>query len=200
MKMKINEKDLVEQAKTDYQAFGALYDKYYPPIYRYILHRVANYSLACDLTSQTFFKALKNLKKFQWQDVSFSSWLYRIAHNEIISYFRKQKLRRFIPLEPLLPFLKAPENSNPEMQVLNSEKANNLDKDFKKLHRVIMKLSPTEQNIITLRFFEKKKIKTIAQILNMPEGTVKSHVHRSLRKLKDYLDQNATKKGGERSK
>ena len=198
--MKINEKDLVEQAKTNYQAFGALYDKYYSPIYRYILHRVGDYNLACDLTSQTFFKALKNLKKFQWRDIPFSSWLYRIAHNEIVGYFRKQKLRRFIPLNSFLPFLATPKDTNPEAQLLNSEKANNLDKDFKRLHQAIRKLSLTEQSIITLRFFEKKKTKTIAQILNMPEGTVKSHIHRSLKKLKTLLNQNATKKGGKRSK
>ena len=193
MKLK-DEQKLVEQAKTDCQAFGILYDKYYTPIYRYTMHRVADQPLACDLTSQTFFKVLKNLNRFQWQDLPFSSWLYRIAHNEIINYYRKQKLYRFIPIEPLLPFLKTSESFNPENKVIAAEEKAMLNADFKKLHEAISKLSQTEQSIITLRFFERKKIKIIAEILSLPEGTVKSRLHRSLKKLKSNFNLSGTKK------
>ena len=189
-----DEQELVEQAKTDYQAFGIIYDKYYTSIYRYTMHRVADRPLACDLTSQTFFKVLKNLNRFQWQDVPFSSWLYRIAHNEIISYYRKKKPYRFIPIEPLLPFLGTSESSNPENKVIADEERTLLNADFKKLHKAISKLSQTEQSIITLRFFEKKKMKIIAEILDLPEGTVKSRLNRSLKKLKNNLNVNGTKK------
>src|SRR6266403_1933487 len=82
------EQALVERAKTDPRAFGDLYDHYYPKISGYILHRVGDVAAAQDVTSGVFFKAMNNLPKFQWRGVPFSAWLYRIAANEINSYFR----------------------------------------------------------------------------------------------------------------
>lgn len=190
---KQEEKELVERARKDHQAFGQLYDKYYGPIYRYILHRVADGDLACDLTSETFFKALRNLKKFRWRGAPFSSWLYRIATNEINMHFRKRKLHRLVSLETFLPFLKAEPEANPETQLINKEEEYQQYQEFKRLHQAIMRLSLTEQTVIALRFFERKRVKEIAQILGLPEGTVKSHAYRGLKKLRRLLSECATK-------
>ena len=90
--MNLNEKkELIERAKRDPEAFGKIYDENYPKIFGYILKRVANLDIAQDITSETFLKALRNLWKFHWQNISISAWLYRIANNEIANYFRKRK-------------------------------------------------------------------------------------------------------------
>ena len=88
------EKGLVERARKDAEAFGELYDLYYPKVFGYILRRTASVEIAQDITSEVFFKVLKNPGQFCWRGIPFSSWLYRIATNEIASYFRKNKHRR----------------------------------------------------------------------------------------------------------
>ncbi|MCL0091864.1 sigma-70 family RNA polymerase sigma factor [Dehalococcoidales bacterium] len=85
------EKELVERAKNDAEAFGELYEQYYPQIFGYVLRRTASIEIAQDITSEVFFKTLKNLGQFRYPGFPFSSWLYRIATNEITNYFRKNK-------------------------------------------------------------------------------------------------------------
>src|SRR5579863_9047123 len=85
------EKKLVEQAKHDPIAFGKLYDAYYPKISRYILHRIGNVQEAQDITSEVFYKVMKGLRSFEWRNISFSSWIYKIATNEITNHYRRKK-------------------------------------------------------------------------------------------------------------
>jgi RNA polymerase sigma-70 factor (ECF subfamily) len=73
----------IEQAKTDPQAFGELFDEYYDTIVRYVVRRTADVAVAQDITSEVFIKAFKHLLSFRWQGVLFSAWLYRIAMNEL---------------------------------------------------------------------------------------------------------------------
>ncbi len=88
------EKELVERARKDAEAFGQLYDYYYSQIFGYILRRTANIEIARDVTSEVFFKSLKNIGRFHWRDIPFSSWLYRIAAHELVNYFRGNKPRQ----------------------------------------------------------------------------------------------------------
>lgn len=85
------EKELIKQAQKNALAFGKIYDFYYPKIFGYVLRRTANFQIAQDITSETFFKALKPLWQFRFKGVPFSAWLYRIATNETANYFRKRK-------------------------------------------------------------------------------------------------------------
>jgi len=184
------ERDLVKRAKKDPETFGLIYDKYYQPIFGYILRRTANVALAEDLTAQTFLKALKNLWRFRWQNVTISAWLYRIATNEVNSYYRKKKGFKNVSLEEAKN-LKSDINVLEEIQ--KAEEELQKEKDFLLLHKKIAKLKPKYQTVITLRFFEKKKVSEIAQILGKPEGTIKAQIHRALRQLKKLLEENETK-------
>ena len=91
--MDLSEQDkLVEKARLDPEAFGELYDQYYSRIFSYILKRMAWVQVAQDITSEVFFKSLKNIGQYRGQNnITFSSWLYRIATNQINDYFRKNK-------------------------------------------------------------------------------------------------------------
>ena len=86
------EKTLVEEAKKNSQAFSILYEEYYSKIFGYILKRVSDVELAQDITSETFIKALEKIWSFKWRGISFSSWIYRIASNEIVNFYRKKKV------------------------------------------------------------------------------------------------------------
>lgn len=183
------EKQLVEKAKTDVQAFGDLYDYYYLPIYRYLLRRTADYNTACDLTSQTFLKVLKSIKDYEDKGLPFSAWIYRIATNEFNFYFRKLKIKKIISLdfEFFEDIFETPKESNPESVVIENENLEEKYRNYHHIHKIILKLPLKQQEIITLRFFENKKIREISQILAVPENTVKSHIRRALQKLNQKL-------------
>ena len=72
--------------------FGALYDLYAEKIYRFVYFRVRHKETSEDLVSQTFFKALEGIKSFDLARGNFSSWLYRIARNNLIDHWRAQKI------------------------------------------------------------------------------------------------------------
>lgn len=173
------ERKLVEEAKKNPQAFSALYEEYYSKIFGYTLKRVSDVELAQDITSETFIKALKKIWSFRWKGVSFSSWLYRIASNEIVNFYRKKKI--------VVSFEKISEpksTSNPLEEVIKSQEEIERNKEFLFLHKKISQLPVKYQEVIYLRFFEKKKIEEIAEILGKKEGTVKTHLYRGLEKLR----------------
>jgi len=178
------EKELVERAKKEPEAFGKLYDEYYSKIFGYILKRTANLEIAQDICSETFLKALKNLWKFRWRNIPFSSWLYRIANNETANYFRKKKFKT-ISLEKISELAS---NHNPEKEFIEAQRKLKEHQDFLKIQKIILKLPIKYQAVVTLRFFEKKQIKEIADILGKKEGTIKSLLHRGLERLKKAFE------------
>jgi len=91
-----NEAQIVEMAKKDDQAFEVLYDFYFPKIYGYIYKRVGSFDVAQDLVSITFIKVFNNLDGYQYKGYSFSAWIYRIATNNLIDYYRKANRKKEI--------------------------------------------------------------------------------------------------------
>jgi RNA polymerase sigma-70 factor (ECF subfamily) len=176
------EKELVERARREPDAFGKLYDQYYSQIFGYVLKRVANVEVAEDITSEVFFKALKNIGQFRWQNISF--WLYRIATNQITDHFRKSK-HEIASLEETTEPISL---LDPSVKLLEAAEELIRQQDFLLLHESISKLPIKYQEVITLRFFEKKQFKEIAQILGMQEGAVKALLRRSLEKLRKIME------------
>jgi RNA polymerase sigma-70 factor (ECF subfamily) len=82
---------LVLAAQQDPREFEPLYSKYYEPILRFVYKRLDTKSEAYDVTSQVFLSALQNLSKYEDRGFPFSSWLYRIAINELNQFFRKKQ-------------------------------------------------------------------------------------------------------------
>ena len=177
---------LVERAKNDKQAFAELYDRYYSQIFGYVLRRTADIEIAQDVTSQVFFKALKNIGQFHWRGVPFSSWLYKIAANEIANSFRERKRRRAYFEEN--PDVIETSNSSPENELAQAEEELRKHEEFLSVYENISKLSFKYQEVITLRYFEHKHLKDIGVILGKSEGTVKSLLHRGLKKLRKLME------------
>jgi len=180
------EKKLVRQARKSPDAFAQLYDQYYPKIFGYVLRRSANIEVAQDITSETFLKALGKLWQFQWRNVSFSSWLYKIATNEINQYFRKAEYKKSVSLEELQERgLELLSPHDPESELIEAQEKLERHQDFLEIQEKISRLSAKYQEVIALRFFEKKQIKEIAEILGKREGTIKSLLHRAVEKLRE---------------
>ncbi|MBN1370165.1 MAG: sigma-70 family RNA polymerase sigma factor [Dehalococcoidaceae bacterium] len=180
------EQTLVERAKHNKQAFGELYEKYYPQIFGYALKRTTDVELARDITSQVFIKALKSIGSFRWRGAPFSSWLYRITANEIADYYRGRK-RRQICLEENAVLLEQA-GCPPEEEIRQAEEELARHEEFLALHQSIICLPFKYQEVIALRYFEGKPLKEIGRILGKSEGTVKSLLHRGLEKLKNMLE------------
>lgn len=183
--MELNEeKELIKRAQKDPVVFGQIYDQYYGKIFGYVLKRTTNFEVAQDITSETFFKALKKLWQFRWRNISFSSWLYKIATNEINQYFRKGKYKS-ASLDALQKQGFEPVSMhNPETEVIEAQETLKRYEDFIVCQSKISQLDVKYQEVITLRFFEEKRIKEIGEVLGKSEGTIKSLLHRGLEKLR----------------
>ena len=173
------EKELVEKAKSDPGAFALLYERYYSPIFSYILKRTANVEIAEDITSVVFLKVLKNIWRFKWKGIPFSSWIYKIATNEILNFYRKKK--KTISLDKIKEIKS---NSDLLEEIVKDQEELEKNKEFLELHKKVSQLPMKYQEVIYLRYFENKKIKEICEILGKREGTVKSLLHRGIKRLK----------------
>src|SRR5512136_2831053 len=152
------EREQVRQAQKSPDAFAQLYDQYYPRIFGYVLRRSANLEAAQDITSETFLKALGKLWQFQWRSVSFSSWLYKIATNEVRQYFRKAEYKKSVSLEELKEQgfeLLSPHD--PENELIEAQEKLEQHQEFLEVQQRIVRLPDKYQEVITLRFFEKKQ-------------------------------------------
>lgn len=181
------EKKLVEHAKSDPESFGKLYELNYDQIFAYVLKRTADIQVAQDITAETFFKALKTIHNFKWQNVPFSAWLYRIAINEINLLHRKGHYKP-ISLDGLKDQGFDPISAdNMEEEFLIAQHSLERHAQFLQVQKELERIPAKYRDVITLRFFTGKQISEIAQILGKPEGTVKSLLHRGLEKLKKVM-------------
>jgi len=165
---------LIEQAQQDSRKFQPLYERHYKAIFVFLLHRVGDKALTADLTSQVFLKALTNLKKFRYQGVPFSAWLYRIALNESNEFFRKTKRDRLVSID------------HASVVDLYDELTSDsqLDDLHAKLPAILKQLTIDEIQLIELRFFEHRPFKAVAEILGITESHAKVKLYRLLEKMK----------------
>ena len=178
------EEKFVLAAQKDPEAFGVLFDHYYPKILSYLVRRTCDVVLAQDLTSETFIKAFSKLWQFRWRSIAFSAWLYRIAGNELRMHFRGK--RPVFSLDSLTEQgFDAPDQEHflDELQV--AQEAVDRHGEFLQVQSQLKTLPLHYQEVIALRFFEEKSLKEIAEILGKREGTVKSLLSRGLALLRN---------------
>ena len=95
---------LVELARSgDKEAFGLLYDHYQASVYRFLYYRTRSQTLAEDLTSETFFRALRSMNNFRWQGKDFGAWLMTIARNLTTDHFKAGRTRLEMSTEDMTP-------------------------------------------------------------------------------------------------
>jgi len=173
-----NVRELVERAKRgDRDALEELYLLHFDRIYSYLHMSVGNRHDAEDLTTQTFLKMLEAIGRFEWKSVPFSAWLFRIAHNLAMDFFRAGK--RVQPEEEV-PEPPGSEEASAEFHALHSiGRSSMLD--------LIADLSPEQRQVLTLKFVFDFANGDVAQILGKTEGAVKSLQHRALATLQKHV-------------
>jgi RNA polymerase sigma-70 factor (ECF subfamily) len=173
-----SDRPLVDAARAgDERAVAELYNAYFPRVYRYMLARTGNVGDAEDLAEEVFIRVLDALGRFEWREAPFSAWLFRIAHNAIISHQRRNGGRgRHAPLSPTLPV----KTQGPEEMV---EARLTLDE----VMRATENLPEAQRQVIALRFGAGLSVAETARTLGKGEGNVKVIQHKAIAKLREFL-------------
>lgn len=176
--MSMTEQQLIQEAQSgSTKAFAKLFDQNYKKVLGYLLKRCEDMDLARDLTSETFYKALRAFSKYQIQENKpLVAWLFTIASNELNYYFRHQNKYIFDSIEKYPEIKQQPD----EEYILLAEKG-------EKLKQALNCLDLDDQAVIHLKYFENKKISEISAILNSNRGTIKSRLSRARQKLATLL-------------
>ena len=158
----------------DAEAFGELYELFVEKIYRFYFYKVDTIPEAEDLTARVFEKALENLKKYK--KGNFQAWLFRIAQNTLVDYWRKRKKERSL------------KNYDEKGEESILEKVCQKEEE-RKLVLALRKLKKEYNDVLTLRFFNQFSTLKIAEILGKSEGAVRVLQHRALKALKEVLEE-----------
>ena len=166
---------LVELARGgDSEAFGLLFDHYHPSVYRFLLHRTRSQALAEDLTSETFFRALRGMANFRWQGKDFGAWLMTIARNLCTDHYKAGRTRLEMTTEDMTPHDDATEG--PEESVLAA-----LTNEV--LLKALGALPPEQKDCLIMRFLQGMSIAETAQVLGRSDGAIKQLQLRGVRNL-----------------
>jgi RNA polymerase sigma-70 factor (ECF subfamily) len=170
---------LVELARGgDTEAFGQLYDRYHTSVYRFVYYRVGSVALAEDLTSETFFRALRSMGTFQWQGKDFGAWLMTIARNLTTDHFKAGRTRLEYSTDDMTAHDGTTEG--PETSVLESL-------TNQTLLAALTTLPHEQQECLIMRFLQGLSIAETALVLGRSAGAVKQLQLRGVRNLAKAL-------------
>ncbi len=168
---------LVARAQEgDQTALAVLYETYFDRIYRYSLARIGNVTEAEDLTEEVFLRMLRGIGLFKWQPNGFGPWLFRIAHNLIIDSFRRQNHQ--ITYLPRLADMFIDERAEDDLARWCDEE---------ELAGAILRLTPAQRDVITLRFAAGLSLAETAEVLGKQVGNIKVLQHNALIALRRLL-------------
>jgi len=168
------ERLLVDRAKRDPREFGALYDRHFQQIYRFVYSRVREQAAAEDVTSEVFIKALKAMPRYQDTGRPFAAWLYQIAVNAVADRYRTLR-----PSQPLEDFhdLSVGGPAIEEQAAMRDE--------IRRIWSIVEELPAQQRTALVLKFQEDMKIEDIAVAMGKTPGAVKLLIHRGVTRLRD---------------
>jgi len=170
---------LVELAKQgDAEAFGALYDHYISGIYRFLYARLSSVALAEDLTSETFFRALRSISSFTWQGKDFGAWLTTIARNLLTDHYKSSRSRLEVVAEAVPDHVDT--SAGTESLALASLSS-------QELVDAVNALAPEQRDCLVMRFFQGLSIAEAAAALGRSDGAIKQLQLRAVRNLAKQL-------------
>jgi RNA polymerase sigma-70 factor, ECF subfamily len=175
-----DERSWVESARTgDPEAIGWLYERYFDRIYRYVYLKTGDAAEAEDITEQVFLKMLEAIGNFRWQGSAFASWLFRIAHNQLVDHVRRSSRHPQVPLEPAGISIPS-EGGDP---YLSAEQADFRDHLVECMHE----LTDLQAQVISLKFGAGLTNAEVAQLMNRSEGAIKALQFSALQNLNKLM-------------
>jgi RNA polymerase sigma-70 factor (ECF subfamily) len=170
------DKQSIDDMEYKESILSRLYEEYYDKIARYAYLRVGNKAEAEDIAGEVFLKALKSLKSYKERGAPMQTWLFRIAHNLVVDYFRKNKKVKTVSIE----------NIQIESKINPVTKA---ERDFQieRLKEAMEQLTQEQREVIRLRFFGELTSREAGQILNKSDGAVREMQRAAIEKLRNLL-------------
>jgi RNA polymerase sigma-70 factor (ECF subfamily) len=172
-----DERDLVERAKYDPGAFGELYDRHFLQIYKFVYSRVRDQSIAEDVTSDVFLKALRSIGRYQDTGRPISAWLYQIAMNAVADRFRSSRLLDDIDEQRDLAA------SGPTLEQIAAQRD-----ELRRIWAIVATLPKQQRVAMVLKFQEDMKIEDIAGVMGKSSGAVKLLIHRGVMKVRQSVN------------
>jgi len=179
----MTDEQIVRRVLIEKEEFGILIGRYEAKLLRYLERLgVGSREDREDILQNAFIKAYRNLNSFDL-GLSFSSWMYRITHNEAMSFFRAKRAR---------PTLELGEEGEKLLVEIKDESADttllaDLRLSKKELATALAALPDKYRDALALRFFEERSYTEMSDILELPVGTVSTLIHRAKKALKDSL-------------
>ena len=174
---------LLERARGyDAQALAEIYDLYAEAIYRYLYRYLGDANRAEDLTSEVFVKLLQVLNTSRAPHDNLPGWLYRVAHNQAMDWFRQQKKWDSRSLD---------DDAGGHLEVTSGDEsplaALERGQSQQQLREAIRKLTEDQQRVILLRFAEGRKCAEVAELMGKSEGAIKTMQHRAVTRLRKLM-------------
>lgn len=176
--------ELIVRARQDPEIFGVLMERYEQPLRRY-LRRLTGWGdeEVSDILQEAFIKMYRHLNEYD-EELKFSTWAYRITHNQAIDTLRSVEIRPFlsqVALEDVEQFV--PTKTDSEADFLRQD-------DMEHVRRAILGLPLAYRNVLVLRFLEEKSYEEIVDIVKKPKGTIATLIRRGRAALLEELRQN----------
>jgi RNA polymerase sigma-70 factor (ECF subfamily) len=172
-----DEASLIRRAQQrDEMALTQLYEENFDKIYRYVVLKIGDRTEAEDMTQQVFLNALKSISSYKFKGMPFSSWLFRIAHNQIVDYYRKKSRRATVPLDETI----AVGHSDPWQMAERKV-------EIEEVARAAKKLTRAQQEVISLRFAGDLSIAEVAKVMGRSEGAIKALQHSAIAALRKVM-------------
>lgn len=167
---------MLQSAKTRNEAFSSIVEEFSPILYRHIRRMVTWHEDANDVLQNTFLKAWKSIDSFRGES-EISTWLYRIAYNESITFLSK---RNAAPLTS--------DSELTEIRTLESDPYFDGDALQLKLEKAVMSLPEKQRAVFQLKYFEEKKYEEISEILDTSVGALKASYHLAVKKIEAFFE------------
>ena len=172
--------DLVRQAQQGHsEAFAGLYEAYYDKIYRYVMFKTGDTLEAEDLTEEVFLRMLESIGSFKWQGYPFTSWLFRIAHNLVIDYYRKAGRQKKTSLDDAMRVV-GTDNVDVDRKL-------DVELSIKEVKEAMGGLTRLQQEVLSLRFAGGLSVAETAEAMGKKENAVKALQHAAIKKLRTLL-------------
>jgi len=169
----------VNEAAIMKETFAEFYEEFLPKVFRYIRYRVNAVQVTEDLTSEVFEKALTNFARFSSERASFSTWIFTIARNTVIDYYRGRGRHSAVSLEEAE--VDVPSGETPPDEELEKRE------EKERLQVCLARLTQQEQELVSLKFGSGLNNRQIADITGLSESNVGTRLYRTVRKLRDMF-------------
>lgn len=186
-KIELTDNELVEIVRErDQEKYAELIERYQGKLFAYLYRLTGSREETEDLLQDVFIKAYKNLRSYD-ATRKFSSWIYRIAHNEAVNHIKRRSLKRFIPWEDI--------TATKDMLVMSSSEegadtTRMREETKKEVNEAINRLSFKYKQVLLLRYYSDKSYEDISEILGKPINTVGTLINRAKKKMAAEIEKN----------